>query len=127
MEAKYVSCMLERLKELLAIDSTTADYAEIQAYLAKEVEELGLKPEYFNKGGFSCCAGGSGSPIVVSAHGDDIGLMVHRVLEDGTLQCARIGGLLPYGAEQANMHPEGKGLHRLHEAPLSFPAHHAQR
>lgn len=103
MDAKYKALILDYLKELLAIDSTTGDYAAIQKYLSEKTEALGLTPQYFNKGGFSVCAGGEGNPIVVSVHGDDIGLMVHRILENGTLQCAKIGGLHPYGAEQANV------------------------
>jgi len=103
MKEEYVSYMLERLKELVAIDSTTCDYEEIQAYLTGKVTEMGYPVSPFHKGGFTSLIGGEGHPIIATVHGDDIGLMVHRILDEGTLKCHPVGGLKTYAAEHANV------------------------
>ena len=103
MKQEYIDYMMDRLRDLIGIDSTTGDYAEIQAYLMEKCASYGLTSQPFHKGGFITPAGGEGHPLVVTVHGDDIGLMVHRVLEEGTLQVHNIGGLRPYGAEHANV------------------------
>ncbi len=99
----YVTRMLSRLEALLAIDSTTSDYEAIQAFLSEQLTALGFTPQPLHKGGLTALIGGEERPIVVSAHADDIGLMVHRVLDNGTLQMHNIGGLRAYAAEHVNV------------------------
>ncbi len=83
-------------RKLAAVDSTTGMYEPIQDLACKMLDELGVKYELTHKGGVIADMGGEGDPIVVTAHLDDIGLMVRRVNPDGTLEVCPIGGLYPF-------------------------------
>lgn len=85
--------VVQKLKELLAIDSTTGYFREVQEYLAREVEELGYQSEEVHKGGLIADMGGEGDPLVIMAHGDDIGLMVRYIKDNGALVVTNVGGL----------------------------------
>ncbi len=87
---------LNYFRQLLAIDSTTGRYQEIQAWTAGEMERLGYTPRITRKGGVWAELGGEGDPLVLSAHLDDIGLMVRRINPDGTLNVCSVGGLYPF-------------------------------
>lgn len=102
MKTELRAYMLEQLKKLLAIDSTTGDCREIEAYLCEEIARLGYTPRRLHKGGVTADLGGEGNGLFVTAHVDDIGLMVRRIRPDGSLWVARIGGLHPFMCEQAN-------------------------
>ncbi|MBR0139954.1 MAG: M42 family metallopeptidase [Firmicutes bacterium] len=84
---------LDQLKALLAIDSTTGQYEEIEKYILDFCKELGFKAYGCRKGGVIAELGGEEDPIVVTAHLDDIGLMVRKVNPDGTLKVCKVGGL----------------------------------
>jgi len=88
--------VLQKMKELLDIDSTTGQFREIQDYIVKEAEKLGYPVTVCHKGGVLADIGGEGEPLVVTAHLDDIGLMVRHVNADGTLQVCSVGGLYPF-------------------------------
>lgn len=94
---------LEQLKKLLAIDSTTGQFREIQDYLGQEAAALGYPCQETHKGGLIADLGGEGNSLVVTAHADDIGLMVRSVNEDGTLKVCPIGGLYPFQAMLENV------------------------
>lgn len=85
--------VIEKLKELLAIDSTTGYFRPIQDYLIKEVGSLNIKSEEIHKGGVVADIGGEGNPLVIMAHGDDIGLMVRYIKDNGALVVTKVGGL----------------------------------
>ena len=87
---------LDIFKQLVAIDSTTGQYEEIQAALCRILDELGYSYALTHKGGVIADLGGEGSPIAVTAHLDDIGLMVRHVNADGTLNVCPVGGLYPF-------------------------------
>ena len=87
---------LNYFRQLLAIDSTTGQYQEIQAWTAGEMERLGFTPRLTHKGGVWADLGGEGDPLVLSAHLDDIGLMVRKINPDGTLNVCSVGGLYPF-------------------------------
>ena len=91
-DEKYV---IDTFKALLAIDSTTGMFREIQDWTVREIERLGYSPLVTHKGGILTDLGGDGDPLVIAAHLDDIGLMVRRINTDGTLNVCRIGGLYP--------------------------------
>jgi len=91
------------LKELMAIDSATGHYHEIQDYLLRKAAELGYRTETYHKGGVLVDLGGEGNGLVVSAHVDDIGLMVRHINADGTLKVCKVGGLYAYHAERENV------------------------
>ncbi|MCR5373370.1 MAG: M42 family metallopeptidase [Solobacterium sp.] len=90
-EARY----LDTFKALLDADSTTGQYEEIQALVCRMAQEMGYSALRLNKGGVICTAGEGGDPLVITAHLDDIGLMVRHINADGTLNVCPVGGLYP--------------------------------
>lgn len=94
---------LKTLEELLSIDSTTSQYEEIQKYITKKLEELGLSYELVHKGGVIVPLGEGTDPLCITAHVDDIGLMVRHINSDGTLKVCMIGGLYPANCMEENV------------------------
>ena len=93
----------EELEKELAIDSVTGQYHELQDYLTGEIEALGFKASTLRKGGIIVDAGGEGNPLLVTAHGDTIGLMIRHINDDGTLKVCKVGGLYAYHTERENV------------------------
>ncbi|MCR4870849.1 MAG: M42 family metallopeptidase [Atopobiaceae bacterium] len=87
---------LDTFERLLSVDSTTGDYEEIQGLVCTMLDELGYPYQLTHKGGVIADLGGEGDPLVVTAHLDDIGLMVRHVNADGTLNVCPVGGLYPF-------------------------------
>lgn len=87
---------ISKFEELLKIDSTTGQFREIQDFIVREVEEMGYKATVTHKGGVIVDLGGEGNDLVVSAHLDDIGLMVRKINPNGTLNVCMVGGLYPF-------------------------------
>lgn len=92
-DEKYCLSVFERL---LAADSTTGQYEEVQQVLCDILKEQGYPYQLTHKGGVIADLGGEGNPLVVTAHLDDIGLMVRHVNADGTLNVCPVGGLYPF-------------------------------
>ena len=92
-DEKYCLSIFERL---LAADSTTGQYEEVQDVLCEILKEQGYPYTVTHKGGVIADLGGEGNPLVVTAHLDDIGLMVRHVNADGTLNVCPVGGLYPF-------------------------------
>ena len=86
---------LETFKKLVDVDSTTSKCDDIQKLVLAMVSELGYKSCVLHKGGVIVDLGGEGNPLVVTAHLDDIGLMVRHINSDGSLKVVTIGGLYP--------------------------------
>lgn len=87
---------VETLKKLVAVDSTTGQYEEIQRLICGMLGEMGYGYTETRKGGVIADLGGEGEPLCVTAHFDDIGLMVRKVNPDGTLNVCPVGGLYPF-------------------------------
>ena len=96
MSAFQVNRCLETFQELLGIDSTTGQYQAIEEWTAERIRSLGYTPVRTHKGGVLADLGGEGDPLVVTAHLDDIGLMVRHINGDGTLNVCPVGGLYPF-------------------------------
>ena len=88
--------ILDTFRSLLAVDSTTGQYLAIQERTADMIRSLGFDPLYTRKGGILADLGGEGDPLIITAHLDDIGLMVRHVSADGTLNVCPVGGLYPF-------------------------------
>lgn len=86
----------QQFQNLLAIDSTTGQFREIQEYILSELKDLGCPASVCRKGGVIAELGGEGSPLVITVHLDDIGLMVRHINADGTLNVCPVGGLYPF-------------------------------
>ena len=102
---------LESFRRLLAADSTTGQYEEVQAVVCEMLDELGVSYTTLRKGGVIASLGGEGEALAVTAHLDDIGLMVRHLNADGTLNVCPVGGLYPFYcmAENVRVHTrEGK-------------------
>ena len=94
---------LKELEAELAIDSVTGQYHELQDYLDKEIKALGFKTWTLNKGGLMVEVGGEGNPLLITAHGDTIGLMVRHINSDGTIKVFKVGGLYAFHTERENV------------------------
>lgn len=94
---------IDRLSEILRINSTTGMCDEIGGYIKCEMQKLGLHPQSMHKGGIFVDIGGVGNPLYIMVHCDTIGLIIKSINQDGTLKVAPIGGLRPYHAELANI------------------------
>ena len=87
---------LAQLEKLLSIDSTVSQYEPIQQYLQQQLAALGYTGTACHKGGLLVELGGSGEPLVLAAHTDDIGLMVRHINDDGTLKVCGVGALFAF-------------------------------
>ena len=99
-DEKYV---LDVFEKLVGIDSTTGKCDEIEHAVCKMLDDLGVKYEVTHKGGVIADLGGEGNPLVVTAHLDDIGLMVRHINDDGTLKVCAVGGLYPFYSVTENV------------------------
>ncbi len=87
---------LEIFGKLIATDSTTGQYEEIEKVLCGILDDLGVKYIKTRKGGVIADLGGNGDALAITAHLDDIGLMVRHINADGTLNICPVGGLYPF-------------------------------
>ena len=85
--------IIESLKKLISIDSTTGMCKEIEKEVSLMIEKLGYQVYHTHKGGCLVDLGGDGNPLVVTAHLDDIGLMVRHIFNNGSLKVVPVGGL----------------------------------
>ena len=88
----------QTLRDLMAIDSTTGFFTDMDDYLLSEAKRMGIKAVQLNKGGVRYDLGGTGNPVTIAAHVDAIGLMVRQINADGTLSVVKVGGVHPYYA-----------------------------
>ncbi len=100
---------LRCFERLLAVDSTTGQYEEIQALVCAMLGELNIPCRVTHKGGVIAEAGGEGHALALSAHLDDIGLMVRHVNADGTLNVCPVGGLYPFYCVTENVRVHTRG------------------
>ena len=100
---------LDTFQRLLAVDSTTGQYEEMQAQLCAMLDGLGYPYRVLHKGGVIAEAGGEGRPIAVTSHLDDIGLMVRHINADGTLNVCPVGGLYPFYCVTENVRVHTRG------------------
>ena len=87
---------LETFEKLLRCDSTTGQYEQVQALTCSLLSELGYPCRATHKGGVIADMGGEGNALAVTAHLDDIGLMVRHLNADGSLNVCPVGGLYPF-------------------------------
>ncbi len=100
---------IDTFKRLLDVDSTTGQYEGIQKLTCEILKELDVPFTVTHKGGVIADLGGEGDPIAVTAHLDDIGLMVRHVNPDGTLKVCPVGGLYPFYCVTENVRIYARG------------------
>ncbi|MCH5198020.1 MAG: M42 family metallopeptidase [Oscillospiraceae bacterium] len=87
---------IDTFKKLTDIDSTTGQYEELQKLLCDMLDEMGFLYTVTRKGGVIADLGGEGNALCITAHLDDIGLMVRHINSNGTLKVCSVGGLYPF-------------------------------
>lgn len=95
--------MIDQLRQLTAIPSPTGMTREASNYLLAELTRLGFKPERTAKGTVLCCLGGSGHPLLISAHVDTLGAIVRSVKGNGCLRYSMLGGYNGNAIENENV------------------------
>ena len=103
---------IDYFKRLLDVDSTTGQYEEIQKLLCGMLDEMGVTYRTIRKGGVIAEIEGQSQEdgaICVTAHLDDIGLMVRHVNADGTLNVCAVGGLYPFYCVTENVRVYTRG------------------
>ena len=84
--------ILEQLSELTSIPSPSGYTQRITDHVMGKLRDLGYQPERSNKGNVTVTLGGSGNPLVLSAHLDTLGAMVRKIKDNGHLRPTTIGG-----------------------------------
>lgn len=102
---RYVEYIVEQAKNLISIDSPSGYGQEVTAYLLQEFAKLGYHAYRTVKGGVIAELGGEDmdDAILLEAHCDTLGAMVHEIKPDGHLKLTNIGGMLPANAETENV------------------------
>ena len=127
---------LQTLKALMDIDSTTGQYEAMQQYICELLSSMGIGYSTVRKGGVIAetpaapadkAAGADtsdkpaeaagnrpsgrsdGEPLCMTAHLDDIGLMVRHINADGTLNVCPVGGLYPFYCVTENVRIYSRG------------------
>ena len=95
--------MLDQLCRLTAIPSPTGMTNEATAYLLAELTRLGFQPERTCKGTVVVNLGGTGHPLLISAHVDTLGAVVRAIKPNGHLRYNRIGGFEDTAIENENI------------------------
>ena len=100
---------METFRRLIGIDSTTGQYEKIEEYICETLGALGCPYTRLRKGGVIAEIGGEESALCVTAHLDDIGLMVRKVNADGSLNVCPVGGLYPFYCVTENVRVYTRG------------------
>lgn len=84
--------ILEQLSTLTSIPSPSGYTQRITDHVMGKLRDLGYQPERSIKGNVTVTLGGSGDPLVLSAHLDTLGAMVRKIKDNGHLRPTTIGG-----------------------------------
>ena len=102
----YTDFLLEKLLELLAIDSPTGYTAEAAQYVFDVFASLGYEPQKTVKGGVLVNLSqdhAENGGLLLESHVDTLGGMVSRIKPDGRLGITRLGGMNANNAEGENV------------------------
>ncbi len=94
---------IKQFTQLMAIDSPTGYTRAAADFTVDVLEKLGFRPYLTRKGCVVCDLGGEGQPLVMSAHIDTLGGMVHEIKSSGRLRVTRVGGLQAANVETENV------------------------
>ena len=97
--------IVEQAKALLAIDSPSGYGKDVSAYLLKELDRLGFRGWKTRKGSVMADLGGKAKEdaVLLEAHCDTLGAMVHEIKSNGHLKLTNIGGMQANNAETENV------------------------
>lgn len=93
MDKKYLDYTLDVMQRLLTCDSPTGFTRQAAEFCMNEFRALGFEPKMTVKGGVFCDLGGNDTEngILLSAHIDTLGAMVHSVKSNGRLKMVGVG------------------------------------
>ena len=105
IEKLYADFAWEQAAELLAIDSPTGYTNAAAAWVKNAFEALGFKAFITTKGGVVADLGGKteNDGLLLAAHADTLGAMVHTIKGNGRLKLTSLGGMNPNNAETENV------------------------
>ena len=87
--------MLAFLKEVTAIPGVTGNERRVAEYIAEVFRPLCDEVRIDAMNNVLCHRMGTGPRVIVCAHLDEIGMMVSRIEEDGSLRLKNVGGVDP--------------------------------
>lgn len=101
---QYVDYITEQAVNLLNIDSPSGYGERVTDYLLEEFKRLGVKAQRTVKGGVLADFGGEDTEnaMLLEAHCDTLGGMVHQIKDSGRLKLTPVGGMRPENAETEN-------------------------
>ena len=105
IERNYADFSWEQAAELLAIDSPSGYTAKAAAWVKDAFEGLGFDARITTKGGVLIDLGGEdvNDGLLLEAHGDTLGAMVHNIKGNGRLKLTNLGGMRAENAEAENV------------------------
>ena len=105
IERTYADFSWEQAAELLAIDSPSGYTAKAAAWVKDAFERLGFDAKITTKGGVLIDLGGEdvNDGLLLEAHGDTLGAMVHTIKGNGRLKLTNLGGMRAENAEAENV------------------------
>ena len=101
----YADYAWEQAAALLAIDSPSGYTAKAAAWVKTAFEALGFDARITTKGGVLIDLGGKdeNDGLLLAAHADTLGAMVHTIKGDGRLKVTPLGGMRAENAEAENV------------------------
>ena len=101
----YADFAWEQTTQLLAIDSPSGYTAKAAQWVKEAFEALGFTATITNKGGVLADLGGKdeNDGLVLAAHADTLGAMVHEIKGNGRLKLTALGGMRPENGEAENV------------------------
>ena len=105
IEKLYADFAWEQAAALLAIDSPTGYTSTAAAWVKEAFEKLGFTAFITTKGGVIADLGGrnENDGLLLAAHADTLGAMVHTIKGNGRLKLTSLGGMNPNNAETENV------------------------
>ena len=85
--------MKELLEELIRVPGVSGFEDEIRENIAKKVKAMGMKPTEDNLGNLIVTIGDKGPHVLFIAHMDELGLIVSKLEDDGSLRVRKVGGI----------------------------------
>ena len=105
IERNYADFSWEQAAQLLAIDSPSGYTAKAAVWVKDAFEKLGFAAKITTKGGVLIDLGGEdvNDGLLLEAHGDTLGAMVHTIKGNGRLKLTNLGGMRAENAEAENV------------------------
>jgi len=105
IEKLYADFAWEQAAALLAIDSPTGYTKAAAAWVKEAFGKLGFQAAITTKGGVIVDLGGKdeNDGMLLAAHADTLGAMVHTIKGNGRLKLTSLGGMNPNNAETENV------------------------